>query len=585
MAEQVRKGIDKEIGLVPAGSITELGGRNFLADDDEEYTVSVSVPAGGAEPVVLTGKCASRTVRVSAPGGEERRAPTLKTDLSVLGNIQDLLNYQVEVVVAADGALIEDLPGVPYIDATCKISRKQIAVENAAGNLTVYWDPRLDFPLITLADPLFHYSGTYFGLLETLIAPYKFSDTSLAEILIESDSVRVVYLDGSLQDVTSLNIGSDIFLDDLSIRRSRPKQLQKVSASWYEPKVLKETTKTLVDERFDKDGFVIGKTVRTLRMIGNVLLEEQELNYVQLIINWVISGGPIEFREGQQEPLICLQYRKITTYTYDPVPNELNVHYIRNFKLTERHTKTTYFMPSTEEEGQIVWREEEELSSYSYTEDGKLSCETQRTAKNREGYVEDGYVQGEITEIKYSPISEDMYQLSKSVSKFHAYTVSGGEIWPKPGDLSPLSHLTQTIMGSLPSPPSIPIPKNEDYIENKDTEKELSTSGAVAHMELPFNPGRTFDLFVERMTSAVVRVSISGRCLYDLRPGLWIRLGIAKDVSITTKSSSGSEETTKVSDLLSSLPDLLVRSVDVKVENKEQITMIEAVGWVPTRTL
>lgn len=587
MAERTREGIDKDIGLVPAGFISELGGSTYLSPDDIKHDVVLKVPAVGASPLELTGKCDARTLRISIPESEKKEAGSLKTDLTILADIQDKLDCFVEVVVAADETLVAELPGKVYVDPTCEITRQQIARELALEEAQItefYWDLRLEFPLLTLADPLFHFSGTFIGLLETLIAPYKFSGVSLAEIIIEPDSVRIVYVNSGLQSVVPLVIGSDIYLSGFTIRRGRPKQLKEASASWYIPKELKEETITLTDERLDKDGFVIGKTVRILTMIGNVLLEEQELNYVQLIINWMVTGGPMKVKVAEQDPMIHLQYKKIIQYTYDPVPNELNVHYVRNFKLTERDEFVTYYIPSTNED-QMVWHTDEVLSSYTYTEDGKLSCETQRTAKNRAGYEESGYVQGEITEIKYFSISEDMYQLSKNVSRFNAYVTAGDETWPAPGDISPLSHITQTVMGDLPSPPSIPTPKNEDYVENKERKEELDTHGLVAHVELYFDPEEVFDLYLDRVTSAMVRVSMSGRCLYDLRPGLWIHLSIAKDITITTRSPSGSNEVLKLSEILDTLPDLFVKAVTVDLSDKEQTTNIEAVGWTSSRAL
>ena len=587
MAERTREEIEKEVGLVPAGFIAEMGGAVYLLPDDTEHVVEINVPAGGASPVVLAGKCDARTLRISMPKTEEKRAGLLKTDLAVLADIQDKLDCSVEVVVAADEVLIAELPGKVYVDSSCEITRQQIAMDMAFEEAQItdfYWDPRLNFPLITLADPLFHFSGTFVDLLETLIAPYKLSSAPLADIIIEPDSVRVVYIVSGPQSVTPLVIGSDIYLEDLTVRRSRPKQLKEASASWYVPKELKEETVTLTDERFDKDGFVIGRTVRVLKLIGNVLLEEEEMNYVQLIINWMVTGGPMKIKVAEEEPLICLQYKKVTTYAYDPMPNDLNVHYIRNFKLIERDENTTYYLP-TSAENVIEWHTDQVLSSYSYTEEGKLSREIQRTAKDRAAYGEEGFVQGEITEITYFLISEDMYQLSKNISSFRAYDVSEDEVWPKPGDLSPLSHITQTVMGDLPSPPSIPLPKNEDYVENKERKEELDVHGSIAHMSLSFDPLGVFDVFLDRVTSAAVRVSMSGRCLYDLRPGLWIHLSIAKDITVTTRSPSGSVEVTKFSELLDTLPDLFVKSVTVELEDKEQITSIEALGWIPTRAL
>lgn len=576
MAERIRESIDKEMGLVPAGSVSERGAASYFDLDDTEYSVSISVPVLGIDPVVVTGKCETKALRITIPKAGDRGAPTLQVNLETVSSVIDVLETTVDVVVAADESLGVDLEGALYIDPTCsEITREQIAIEIAQdiGACTVSWDSRLAFPLITLADPLFHFSGTYRGLLEALISPYKFPQGhNLAEIIVEPDEIRVVYIKPGTQAIVDLTVGSDIYPNTIDIRKNKPKQLKKVSAAWYVPKAMIEVTESLVEERVAEDGFVFDRIVRVQTTLGNVLLSEEVSHYKR----YRPYCGPHIPGVIHSEPDFELRDKTQITYTYDPTPDSINVHYIRDFKLTEKRELATYFRPmlfSGTDETRII----QELASYCYNSEGKLVSEVQETAKGFwGGVIDDGYVYVTPVTIDYTEIGETKHKVVRSSYKALKYFHDGTEEWASEWDYT---FSSQLMLSGLPGPPSIPTPKNEDYVENKECEEVLLPIGTCVHVELPFDPEETFDLFLARLRSASFRLNLTGRCLYDLRPGLWIRLVMGKDVTIRTRSPSGSEEETTISSILASLPVLLVTSVVLSLEEKEQVTAFTAIGW------
>lgn len=576
MAERTRESIDKEVGLIPAGSISEKGAASYFHLDDTEYSVSVKVPVAGIDPVVVAGKCETRSLRITVPKAGDEEAPTLQTDLEIISSVIDMLATPVEVVVAVDEVLVADLEGTLYVDSTCSaITREQIAIEIAQdiGACQVSWDTRLVFPLITLADPLFHFSGTYRELLEELISPYQFPQGhNLAEVIVEPNEIRVIYIKPGTQAVVDLTIGSDIYPSTIEMRKNKPKQLKKVSAAWYVPKDMVEETESAVEERVAKDGFVFERIVRVQTTLGNVLLSEEVSSYKR----YRPYCGPHIPGILREEPDFELRDHICITYTYEPTPNSINVHYIRDFRLMEKREVTTYYRPvmfSTADTTRII----QELASYCYNSEGKLVSEVQETAKGFwGGTIDEGHVLVTPVTIDYTEIGRTKHKVSRASYKALKYFHDGVEEWASEWDYT---YSSQVMLSELPDPASIPTPKNDDYVEDKEREEELLSTGSCVHAELPFDPLETFDLFLARLQSSTFQVSITGKCLYDLRPGLWIRLIMGKDVTIRTLSPSGSEEHTTMSSIVDSLPVLLVTSVTLSLEDKEQVADVNAIGW------
>jgi hypothetical protein len=109
---------------------------------------------------------------------------------------------------------------------------------------------------------------------------------------------------------------------------------------------------------------------------------------------------------------------------------------------------------------------------------------------------------------------------------------------------------------------------------------EIFEFGEDVEEECSIDPTDYIDLIQHRLRAAKVTVTMSGKSLYDLAPGTWIDLTVDSGHDPQIRTIAASTETLNLSDIANHLPALFVQSVEVSHSGDEQITSVEAIGWL-----
>ena len=442
----------------------------------------------------------------------------------------------------------------------------------SSGGMVLHWDTRLNYPVVSLLEPVFIFKGTIIDGLRELLEPFNVAGHKFYSFVIDGDTISVHYIGVGRPGYitpTPLVFGVDTHVVGApTISETLPTGATALDYWWCEPTEVKEET-------------VVASQSKSIGGDGSPILIPLDVYSETVTKTTVLGGLTLSVRtetDKKQFGIWATDSVEITEYFYDPAPTPENIFYRADRRLVELKTSVEYYRVLTSLEGGYSsewYKTEVKDIFYAYLE-GSNVLESETTKEYVERDETELAFEGTVTEKSYKAITPSVVQIT---DKMTSYTSTGG------GTQSTAYEATQNITVQPGSPPSPPVATVNTNVLSKTFSGSIAAedrfSGTSDSVGFPFNPESMglIDDLRDRMESRYMRCSLTVKSNYDIKPGGWVSFVFPEDCTYTTYCQ-GVEVIIKLSDIFALLPsEMRVNTVEVSKNDTETVCNLNLEGW------
>ena len=529
------------------------------------YTVVLKLPDNGGQ-ISLSGTVTNFTVNPGEDG--------VTASLQITEDTKLYDEVYVGVAYASDllpdlKALYDDDRSLKYIvynSTTSGMLAQEIAFQ---AGMTLQWDTRLDYYVVTLLDPLYLFKGTVRDGLRALLNPFDVGGHRLYSLTISGDVISVHYTGADRPGYitpTLLNVGLNTHIIGAPIiNLTTDGGTEALDYWWCEPNTIEELTSTTAtqistgaENSLELPFNVKSETVTKTTSLGGITLSISSETEKDQFGYWAVSST------------------ENTEYTYAPAPTETNIFYRADMVLSEVKTTVTSYRVALHIDGTrtvVPMKTEIKHLAYKYAETG--SIESEITTEYIEREITDLGFEGTVTERLYDSIAPGVLRVTDRVTE---YTQSGDLL----SNASEVTTSTTIQPGAPPSPPSATV--GEDTLSTTysgSVTADAKFSGSSQSIGFPFNPESkgVVDDIKKRMDAKYFQCSMTLKSSYDIEPGSWVRFIFPTDCVYTTNCEGG-VQSLNLSTLFSLLPtEMRVVQVSITQDGSETLCSLDLEGW------